>query len=343
MIEPAVRKDLHQPTVDALLADLDAADAVTRDTAIARLSLRGARAVPKLLLVAEVGDHPLTARVGALQALEAIGDARATAVARQAAFDADPAVALAGIAVLHRLATDGADQDALRALAEVALAVTRPQRVRLAALRAVQALGRGPFTPLAEALRKDADPAIALAATLPAPDAAADPMDRIAAAALALPDTPDALRLAIQSVEAHAPADALRQIIERVRVREGSEPPAARAAWMLVRGAAHAALALQGHRDALYDVRETIAASRAALPEGFVEAMARVGDAACLEALATAYAHAREDGARLDDPWLARLTDAFRAVARREGVTRRHALGKRISARWRDAGAVLWG
>jgi hypothetical protein len=60
--------------IDALIADLGADNAVTRETAVARLTLLGARAVERLIAAAGAGAHA-DSQAGAWRALEAIGDA----------------------------------------------------------------------------------------------------------------------------------------------------------------------------------------------------------------------------------------------------------------------------
>jgi len=107
-------------------------------------------------------------------------------------------------------------------------------------------------------------------------------------------------------------------------------------------GAAHNTLAHRGSRVALYDLKESLEAAREPLPVDFLGAASAIGDAACLESVAAAYARAMEAGLRVDDWWRQRLTDVFRAIAAREQVSRRTTAGKRITSRWREAAAILW-
>jgi hypothetical protein len=214
--------------------------------------------------------------------------------------------------------------------------------LRLAALRAVGELQTATVQPLFETLAADPDPAIALAASL-GPGAAADPAATLREAADGiLADSPAPLHLALTEAAARVPDDVLQNVIERVRFREGAETGAIRAEWISVRAAAHAALAERGSRAALYDLRERFESARAPLPVEFLGAASRIGDAACLEAVAAACGHALESGARIDDWWCQRLVDVFRTIAARERLTRRHAAGRRIAGRWRDASALLW-
>jgi hypothetical protein len=61
-----------------------------------------------------------------------------------------------------------------------------------------------------------------------------------------------------------------------------------------------------------------------------------VGDASCLEAIAGAHARAR------DTWWRDHLADAFRTIAAREKITRRHAVIKKIERKWKDGLEELW-
>ena len=64
------------------------------------------------------------------------------------------------------------------------------------------------------------------------------------------------------------------------------------------------------------------------LPLEFLTALSEVGDASCVEAAAASYARVE------DDWWRNRLADVFRAIVSRERLTKRHAVMKRIAARW---------
>jgi hypothetical protein len=196
--------------------------------------------------------------------------------------------------------------------------------------------------PLFDALAKDPDPAIALAAGL-GPAAPADPAADIRDAADGLlPETPARLRVALTEAASRVAPEVLQHLIERVRFREGAESGAARLEWTALRAAAHVALADRGSRAALYDLRETFESARGPLPVEFLTAAGRIGDTGCLEAVAAAYGHALEAGTRVDDWWCVHLVDVFRAIAAREKITRRHAAGKRITTRWRAASSLLW-
>jgi hypothetical protein len=122
---------------------------------------------------------------------------------------------------------------------------------------------------------------------------------------------------------------ALHRLIDPIRAREAEGGPH-RDDWRSLRGSVHQMLALRHSRVALYDLRETIEAADGPLPGSFLAAARLVGDVSCLEALAGALGRADPGDAR----WRAQLTDAFRALAARERLTRRHAVMKRIATRW---------
>jgi hypothetical protein len=133
----------------------------------------------------------------------------------------------------------------------------------------------------------------------------------------------------------------LLKIIERVRAREADEPAARRAEWTTARAAAHLALAERGSRLALYDLRESLN-DTARLPVEFVAALSLVGDAGCLEAIAGAYARSSEAGRARDDWWRQHLADAFVTIVRREKMTKRHAVIKKIAKRSANVADELW-
>jgi hypothetical protein len=93
-------------------------------------------------------------------------------------------------------------------------------------------------------------------------------------------------------------------------------------------------LALRGSRVALYDLRETLEDRSMRLPVSFLTALHVVGDASCLEPLASAWDAAAADRTAEGVRWRQQLASAFRAITHREKITRRHAVMKRIAARW---------
>lgn len=329
--------------IDSLLVELASAHALTRDGAVARLTIIGERAVARLIDLAFDPDSSSEARVAAFHALEGIGDLRAFAPALEALDDSDGAVAVAAVGVLQVFLPSPRGMEALDRLTAIAVDRGRARGLRLAAIRALRDVGPTTIGPLLTALGSDPDTSIAMAAGL-GPDAAADPAFILKEAADGtLPGEPAVLRLALTEAGAAVQPAVLQQVIERLRFREGAETGQVRADWMALRGAAHAALALKGSRAALYDLKETLESAREPLPVDFLGAVATIGDASCLDGLAAAYHRAMEAGQKVDDWWRVRLTDVFRTIATREQVTKKSAAGKRISAKWKDAAPILWG
>jgi hypothetical protein len=317
--------------IEALVADLSSNDPVTRESAIARLTLIGPRAVTRLITLSGRG-HPTSARTAALRALEEIDDPRAFDAAIVALDDPDAEVALAAISLARACLHRPSGADALDRLTAISLDRTRPDAIRLAALDALRHLDRKTLAPLLKSLA--ADPAAVVQA-----EATADRgrvrrqrnepgqiLER--AAEQGLPDEPAALHRAIIRAGDQVALSILLRIVERVRDRETGTPAAARGEWAAVRAAAHVALANRASRLALYDLRESLERANGRLPIEFLTALTLVGDASCLQAMAAAYARSR-------DAWFReRLVDVFRAVVKRERLTRRNAVMKKIRKRW---------
>ncbi len=118
--------------------------------------------------------------------------------------------------------------------------------------------------------------------------------------------------------------------------------PVRRREWMTARAAAHQVLAARGSTVALYDLRETIETWRAGAGRDARGARRHRGPK-LPRTVAAAYARASDEGAGpaggphdrgAADWWRTHLATVFRAVAAREKLTERHALTKRIRARW---------
>jgi hypothetical protein len=84
----------------------------------------------------------------------------------------------------------------------------------------------------------------------------------------------------------------------------------------------------------LYDLRESLEHSAGPLPVEFMAALSLAGDATCLESIAAAYSHAAGSPGDNDAWWRDHLADAFRAIVKREHVTARHAVMRKIQKRW---------
>jgi HEAT repeat protein len=220
----------------------------------------------------------------------------------------------------------------------------RDDSVRVAAVRALGDLDSATIAPLLEALRGDPSEAIQTATRL---TTTLDPADLIVRAAeRGLPEDPADLAEGLTRAGARVQLPLLLRVIERVREREAAETGTRRIEWTRVRGRAHVALAERGSRIALYDLRESIEAARSPLPVEFLAALTTAGDTSCLEAIASAYVGATlpatTPNGEQGDWWRDHLAEAFGVIARREGLTRRHAQVKRIEKRWGAAIEQLW-
>ena len=333
-------------TVQALIADLTSDSRVTRDAAIARLTVIGSRAVE--LLAALVADVSATAaaRVAALQALEGVALPAGLHAALPAMLDPDADVAAAAARVARPFVRSAAGLEAIDRLTSIVLEPARPERLRMAAAEALAELDARSVRSIAEALERE--PNAALAAVLRGGGATArrDPQssgrqgepDRVVqdAAGGALPDDPAALRTALGRVSGGIALSSLQRVIDLVREREGREDEPARAAWTLVRGAAHAALARRGSRLALYDLRETFERAAEPLPLDFLAALSTLGDRSCLEPIAAAFGRTEQRGVSAAW-WRRQLREIFTLIVSRERLTPRHAVLKKIEARWPGA------
>jgi hypothetical protein len=329
-------KASSQRQIDRLIDDLTSGHAVTRDGAVARLTVIGARAVDRLAKVAVDLSARSSARTAAFRALEAIADPRALDAALQSIDDADTEVVAAAIGAASVFLRAPRGVNVLDRLTALALDRRRPRTVRLAAVHALDALGSSTLGPLFKALDDDPDEEVrAAAATRGSKRAAAkqSPADWLTnAIEHTLPDEPARLRHALSQEGGRLSLLALHRLIQRIREREGAEPASGRPEWTTTRAAAHAVLAARGSRIALYDVRETLEAAADPLPVEFLTALTEVGDATCLQAIAAAYSKARSK--RDEDWWRSHLAGAFRAIVKREKITKRHAAMKKLEKRW---------
>jgi hypothetical protein len=305
--------------VDALASD----DEVTREAAIARLAVIGARATDRLI-GAFGATTKVTVRVGILRAIERMADARALPLACSALHqDADVAVAAAAALKPFLDSVEASvSATALDALVDAVLDGSRNRRVRLAAHGALRDIPADLLAKITEAL--------ATSDTRQRRRVGYDEAVLEDAAEGRLPGDPEELRRAIAAAGAACPLPSVQKVIDAIRVRESSTSAVTRAGWQHARGAAHQALALRGSRIALYDLRETIEASDGPLPTSFLSAMRAVGDASCVESLAAALSRAPQD----DRWWRHQLASALRAIAKRERVTKRHASMKKVLTRW---------
>jgi HEAT repeat protein len=331
-----IKRSAGQET-QALIEELGSKDEVRRETAIARLAVIGTRAVDRLL-AALARPAPALTRVSALRALESIADVRSLAPALALLQAPEPEVAAAAADVVKTFLHSRQDAEVLDHLVALALDTTRPDTARLAALDAMTEMESRALEPVWKQLGRD--PSAAVRQRAAREQGRPDPAAELEAAATgSLPDDPSVVESLIETASGEAPLATLHRLLEAVRRRE--ERAASRRdgeAWRSARGALHLALATRRSRVALYDLRESVERTHTPLPASFLLALAAVGDAGTLEAIAAAYA--RADGT--DAPaWLEQLKAAFASIAAREGVTARHGVVKRIRSKFPGAAGPL--
>ncbi len=304
--------------IDDLVSALGSESAVTRETAVARLTVIGPRAVERLIDVVDRLDAGATARTAALRALEALGDPRALDAAERATADVDAAVAGAAVAVVRVFLKGRRGSAALDRLIRLVLNQACRETVRLDALDALGDLEPSALEPLWQALARDPSRAVRERATAarrgqPRPDAPA--ADQMAAAAEGeLPDL-DTLRRLLGTHSSAASLPLLHRIVERVREREASEPPARRSEWTRARGdgARRAGKAVESSGcSTIFEKRSKVRAT--ALPVEFLAALSLIGDAI----VPRSHRH-RALRARRIGWWRDHLADAFHAIVARDG------------------------
>jgi hypothetical protein len=327
-----------------LIDALAGADEVTRESAVARLAVIGARAAERLLQ--EFPTAPPGARAGMLRALEALGDARALSPARAALADSSAETAAAAVGVLRGFLNapqSALARDALDAVVALALDRSRPAGARLAALDALRVLPDDVREAVRKNLADDADPEVRARAAPAAARSAArapglDDAGWLEAVEGRLPASPGTLKQAVAARRGLARLIELQRLVDHLRAREQRETDTGqREEWRVVRGAVHQALAARNSRLALYDLRDSLLDPHR-LPVAFLAALEEVGDATCLEPLAAAYEASSRSG---DAWWREHVAAAFRAIVLREGLTRRHAAVRRAMARWPEAAGDL--
>jgi hypothetical protein len=319
------------------MRDLASDRAMTRDAAVARLTVIGARAVSRLEAMAADAAAAAGARIAALRTIEAIADPRALDSVIAAMRSEEASVAMAAIGMARAFFGTPRGVEAVDHVTALALDATRLGELRRAAVVALADLPASTVAPVFKTLAGDTNAHVArTAAELSAPatkraTARRDPLARWTGAD-ALND-PEGLRRALLAENgAGVPLTTLLALVQKLREREESERPGRRASWTTARAAAHATLAARGSRVALYDLKETLEAANEPLPVEFLTALSLIGDTSCLEAIAAAYAKAVKK--RTDEWWRRRLLDAFHEIVRREKLSARHAVMKRVQQRW---------
>jgi HEAT repeat protein len=327
----------------SLIADLIGADPVRREAAIARLAIAGERAVDRLL--AALADAAnADAAVVILRTLELIGSTRAVPAALARLDDANDGVAVAAAGALRphlRADDDGIATRVLEGLTGLALATSRSDPPRLAALEALGEMGTETLQPIRDRLRRDPSARVRRAAGWAddekAPVNAAVQLE--AASRGELPDDAEALRSLLTQAGATVGLSVLHELILTLRTKEravgAAEATDPSTDWIAARGLAHQVLADRNSRLAVFDLRDTFEHASSRLPLGFVAAITTIGDASCLPALAAAWQ-------QVEDGWMRdHIAAAFQAIMAREGLTRRHAAVRKALERSSNAKALL--
>lgn len=322
--------------VARLVTELADADATRRESAAARLAIIGPRATDRLLAslhASDASDH----RATVLNVLERIGDPRVLPDLERFADGEDAGAAAAAVSALRPLLVVDDRAVATRALecaTRVLLDRRRPRVVRLAALDALGELPADIVEPLrAQAGRDETldlpDAAASVRRALPEHGAVATRQDDRDPGTDVRGSTIDEGAAAIAAWAPQggstAPLPTLHHLVVETRRKEAEAfDDATREAWRAARGALHQALAVRDSRVALYDLRETLESTRARLPVTMISAIETIGDKSTLDAVADAIA-------RTTDEWTREhLTRVFHAIVRREKLSKRSAVLKRI-------------
>jgi hypothetical protein len=289
--------------VDRLIADLESPDPIRRDASVARLRVLGARAFPRLAKFIE-SPGASSARALAISALEGLDDPHAIDVAFAALSVTDIDTVVAALNVLRSWVPQESGTRLLEAITAIAVDRERDTRIRVAALDALSDLPDDLVRPIRE--------------QAPPPEAGGPALDN-----------PVAAREWVEAHGARATLAMLHDAIKSFRDAESrAETSGEKNEWLRARGVAHGMLAMRGSRLALYDARETFGAAKAPLPPGFIETVANIGDANCLEPLARAWSATR------DATWRAQLSEAARRIVTRAKLGGRNAVVKGIRANW---------
>jgi hypothetical protein len=360
--------------IQELLGRLASESSAERDSAVAGLTLIGARVVEPL--GASLPGATRAARLAALEVLEGIGDRAAVLQILDLAGDTDDAVALRAL----EAAGSRPDRRAVPALAAILERPAPAARRRGAALALARLQAAGlveALDPLAARLldeREDAGLRVAILDSLltlqprPAPRTLRPLLSRLASSSD--PELAARARTA-KDARGHPPAGSRGQTVDERLLAElieaGPSTPAAERvtaalarrgapaipslqkalerlgslrrgrtdpASLRARAAIHEALAALDSRVALYDLRETLQARPPAVMPALLRAAGRIGDASIVPVLARVVA---EETALLDP-----CADALAAIVARERLRRTSAALRAVRPEHRTAFDLLW-
>ena len=152
----AIRKS-RAADLGRLIEELGSPDAVTRESAAARLAIRGRAATPRLIALAERRDAGVPARTAALRVLAATAGPSVLDLAVRTLRAPEDELAVEAVEICRVLAA-GPEPHATRAfepLTELALETTASVERRLAAIGALEGLPDALLRPVYEALVQD--------------------------------------------------------------------------------------------------------------------------------------------------------------------------------------------
>jgi hypothetical protein len=333
VIRRSSTREVQDLVADILSDDPDGLE-LRREAAVARLRVIGDRAMRQV--VAALGAAPsAAARIALLRVLDGRHDTVTAGAMTRALDDPDTHVRATAIAAARGLLDDAAGDALLDRVARIATDAAEPNEVRLAAIGVLTTLPGRSARPILQQLAADPDPAIRLAASPRVLEGSDEPGAEIEDAASGrLPADPHRLLDALARDGAVVPLPTLHRLVRTLRQHESEQRrDSARRDLLTVRGAVHQALAARESRVALYDAREALEGAAEPLPGGFLEALGSIGDAACLEVIAAKHT------AATDDTWRSALAVAAAAIARREHLTPRSAVVKRLRAKYGEARA----
>ena len=211
--------------------------------------------------------------------------------------------------------------------------------MRAAAIRALDTVMPTQRRSLAARLAKETNPDVLDAvAHLSGADGDAGDSDRaLADAASGRLSGADVLKRHLARAGSRQPLPVLDDLLKVVVARAARiRDPEEAAEWLDVRAGLHAALASRGSRLGLYDLRDALDAWQEPQPRAFITAARAVGDASCLEPLGRAFARVLSEWSRHD------ILLACRDILRRERLTRRHQVVRRLVRQVPALAAVLW-
>ncbi len=317
------------------LDHLSSSDAVTRESAVARLLLVGGRAIAPLRTLVAADTVATQTRIAALQTLGLLDQGEAVVAAISCLASSDDVLAAEAVEMLGRAILGGDREDvsdrALEHLTGLALSFGAPLDRRTRAVQLLRQLPEHVYQPVLDALEQT--PSLSGLSTSSAPSPS--PLISLWIAQGRLPLDEAAVVDAIDTEGRLASVTDLHRVIEMLRARAASAA-SDRAGWDRVRGEVHRVLAEQGSTLALYDLREALDNTATLASPGLLAAAQAIADVSCLASVTLRWLEA---GA---DPWLRDQCErVFRSIVERERLRRNSAAMALLLKRWPAAGPLV--